>query len=506
MAPSGIAGTVITREALKTMAIGLKAAEVLEMRGLDLELLARLGVDGSTQLGGDRCGAIRWPIVEGGNVVGWKHRTLIGEKRFVQDKGTPQIFYNVDALRDDTLKAEPIVITEGELDCWAAIQAGYHRCVSVPNGAPLERIKDDDGKKYRYVEEALSLIGDAPHLRIVLAVDSDNQGNNLRADLALRLGSHRCWFLRYPKPADGFDHCKDLCDVLQQWELRGITVTMNRARLMQIEGYAELADLPELSEPRSYTTGMTGMDRHWKLRLGDTSVITGIPGHGKSSFINEVCCRMAKVHGWRTVFASFEQTPQTDHRRALRSFFAEQLEVDMSNETKRRADEWINAQFGFIVPQDDVDVTLEWFLATAKAAVLRKEAQILVVDPWNQMDHTRPPDMSQTEYVGFAIKSFTKFAKRLNIHLIVAAHPAKMQRMKSGKYPVPTLYDISDSAHWSNRPDVGIVIHREDLKVNKTLISIVKARYHTIGIPGDLYGAWKLESSRYQITDDGKLL
>ena len=53
------------------------------------------------------------------------------------------------------------------------------------------------------------------------------------------------------------------------------------------------------------------------------------------------------MHGWKTVFASFEQVTQTDHRRALRSFYAEKREVDMTDDEKANADRWINNHFGF---------------------------------------------------------------------------------------------------------------------------------------------------------------
>ena len=48
-----------------------------------------------------------------------------------------------------------------------------------------------------------------------------------------------------------------------------------------------------------------------------------------------------------------------------------------------------------------------------------------------------------------------KFAKSWQVHLIVVAHPSKINRNKDGSLPVPTLYDISDSAHWYNKPDLA---------------------------------------------------
>lgn len=467
----------------------------IEARGLDPELLVKHGVGASRRLDGDCIGI---PYFENGVRVGTKYRTLTGEKRFTQDVGSRQILWNVDCLRDDTLADHPLIVCEGEMDAFAAMQAGFPRVVSVPGGAPKERVEDRDGKKYAFLDEAKQLLDGCRE--IILATDGDGSGFNLRDDLALRLGAHRCRYLGYPQG------CKDLNDSLRLYGVKGVVKTISRAKLMQIRGYFEMDELPPVEEPLAHDTGIVNLASHYKLRLGDFTVVTGIPGHGKSSFINEVTCRMAQRFGWRTVFASFEQTPQTDHRRALRTFYAERLEREMTPDQITAADVWIRRHFGFIVPGDDDDVTLEWMLETMAQAVLRKEAQIVVIDPWNEMDHTRAPDMSQSDYVGFAIKQFKKFAKKYRVHLIVAAHPAKMARGKDGKYPVPSLYDIADSAHWSNKPEVGIVIHRPDLSVNETLIRVVKARYQQIGTQGEIKGAWAGDRGRYTIADEPELL
>jgi hypothetical protein len=52
-----------------------------------------------------------------------------------QDAGAPRSFWNEDVLRDSSLAGEPLVITEGEFDALAAIQAGFLRTISVPDGA-----------------------------------------------------------------------------------------------------------------------------------------------------------------------------------------------------------------------------------------------------------------------------------------------------------------------------------------------------------------------------------
>jgi twinkle protein len=80
-----------------------------------------------------------------------------------------------------------------------------------------------------------------------------------------------------------------------------------------------------------------------------------------------------------------------------------------------------------------------------------------------------------------------------------------MRRNQDGTYPVPSLQDISDSAHWSNKADLGIIIHRPDLLNDPvSWIRIVKSRYHNaIGRPGEIKGNWCEDRTRYTITDDG---
>jgi twinkle protein len=490
--PSGSAGTAGSRAAFATLK-PLEAHHLvaLEERGLDAELLVKHGVGASDKLPGDCIGI---PFIDGGVQVAMKYRTLTGSKRFSQDKGGKQILWNVDCLRDETLATEPLIITEGELDALSALQAGFPRSVSVPGGAPSTSVAGE-GPKYAFLEEAAPLLKDCRE--IILAVDSDGPGANLLHDLSLRLGKHRCKWLKYPQG------CKDLNDALRLYGVRGVQETIRRAQWLRVDGVYRLSELPPVDMPKAYDIGIQGLWEHYRMRRGDFAVVTGMPGHGKSSFVNEICCKMAEREGWTTVFASFEQNPQVDHRRALRSYHSQKLEKTMSEDEKQAADDWIDRHFAFIVPSEDDDATLDWVLDRCAASVIRYGANIVVIDPWNELDHARDMTMSLTEYVGAAIKQFRKFARKYRVHMIVVAHPAKMARTKDGKYPFPTLYDISDSAHWSNKADVGVVVHRESMmSSNETAIRIVKSRYHNvIGKPGEITGVWDEHRTRYTITE-----
>ena len=470
------------------MVLSRRNEEALAARGLDPELAARYGLADSSRSGFD----IEFPYLQDGRRVNTKYRTFgFDNKRFCQDKDGKSIFWNYDALLDPTLAIMPPIITEGEFDALAAIQAGFLRTVSVPTGAPAEAIGEDEGsRKYAYLDDVPESFREAPE--IIICADDDGPGANLLADLSLRLGRGRCKWVKYPKG------CKDLNDALRIYGPRGVVKTINRARWVKVDGVYRMGELPPVAELRSYDTGIVGLSKHYRIRLGDFCVVTGIPSMGKSTFIGEVCGRMVENYGWNVAFASFEQHPQLDHKRNLRTFYNRKLVVHQSGDEISAADRWIDEHFAFVVPSEDDDVTLTWVLDRMAAAVIRYGCKIIVIDPYNEMDHMRPAEMSLTEYTGFAIKQIRKFAAKFKVHVIVAAHPAKMRREKDGKIPIPGLYDISDSAHWANKADVGIVIHRE----NETTIRVVKSRYHDrIGMPGEITGSFDIESGRYVINE-----
>lgn len=459
-------------------------AELLEARGLDIELLDRLGVESCAQLGRD---TIAIPYLAGERVVGTKYRTIAGEKRFSQKEGSAQILYNRDCLADPTLESQPVIICEGEVDCWTALQCGFPRSVSVPAGAPKTEVGERASAKYGFIDD-MPAVSDSTIF--ILAADGDDPGSALRADLALRLGPRRCKWVRYPKG------CKDLNDALQRYGERGVVETLNRAQWL-IGNVYRMGEIPPLAPAEPHESGFPGLDEHYRLRLGDLGVVTGIPSHGKSTFVGDLACRMASRYRWPVCFASLEQIPQLDHRRMLRSWYGGGLVNSLDEETLSRADRWIDEHFCFVVPDLDSDASLSWLMERFAAAAIRFGARLFILDPWNEIEHDRPADMTQTEYVGKAIRELKAFARRYEAHVIVVAHPAKMRRDPDGHYPIPSLYDISDSAHFYNKPDVGVVVHRKS--EDETLIRIAKSRYHDqIGKPGDISARYVWQRATYE--------
>lgn len=210
-----------------------------------------------------------------------------------------------------------------------------------------------------------------------------------------------------------------------------------------------------------------------------------IPTHN-SNFVDALAVNLAALHGWRIALFSPENMPLHDHAARLcekyaRAPFFDGPTLRMGRSELEAAKAWVQEHFFWILPTDDDDWTLDKILDSAKALVFRKGINGLVIDPWNELEHYRPREMTQTEYIGKALKQIRHFARRHSIHIWVVAHPAKLYRDKDGRYPVPTLYDISDSANWRNKCDCGIVVWR-DFKSNAPVeIHVQKIRFRQVG-------------------------
>jgi twinkle protein len=483
-------------------------------RGLDPDRLAeRFGLVAVQGNGGDY---LAIPFYEDGKLRNRKYRTTLipgqgGGKQWQdgREKGAKRVLYNIDALKRADLRGQPVIITEGEPDLWALDLAGFERVIGWPDGAPSEPIPlDAESPKYQPLEDAMVLFGadnlggaDVP---IIIAADGDEAGAVLLHDLSLRLGRARCKFLQYPRRKANPDvRCKDLGEVLEDYGTAGVVETINRAKWIAVDGVYRLSELPPAPVPKVFSIDMPLLGDSYRMRLGDWTVVTGIPSHGKSTFVNDVICRVVEKHSVPgapvvVAFASFEQHPRNDHRRALGSWYLGKDYRSFSSADWTEVDLWLDAHFRFMVPNEDDDVTLDWCLEKMALAVIRDGVRIVVVDPWNEMDHLREPGESMTEYVGRAIKAFRRFARKFEVHLIIVAHPTKLAQDKNGEFPVPTLYHISDSANWYNKCDVGIVVHRNGS--GATMVWVQKSRYHDeIGKPGRFEALYHAGTRRFDI-------
>lgn len=445
-----------------------KHEEWLESRGIDPTLARALGINTKNEGGANW---IALPYVERGRVVNHKYR-MASEKRHRMDDGAPLTLWNHDVLLEDTTK--PLVITEGEWDALAAIQSGFSRCVSVPNGAPQQRTDNPlEAKRYEFLWRSRELLERVQ--QVIIATDGDAPGRILAADLARWLGPERCKFIEYPEGA------KDLNDVLQLYGSTTVTELLSDAKPYPVKGLYRLSDFPEPPPTTSIPVGIPGLDDHFQLSLGTFSVITGWAGHGKTSLLMRMLANLME-RGVNVALGSFETMPRPILERRLRACLYRCGELGPKANTPGTADDLIARRLHVIshtARDDETELDLDYILELAKIAVLRDGMRLLVLDPWNEIEHKRRSDETETEYAGRAIRALKRFALNYECAVWLVAHPRKPH--SDGNPKPPSLYDLAGSAHFANKADYGLVVHRENLANTEVEARVVKVR---MGLPG----------------------
>lgn len=499
------------------MTISPKASAWFEQRAIDPETAVRMGTYSARRksTGDDPCVAepdpggdiLAFPYMENGKEVATKYSgrpRADGSKVFWQRPGGRKTFYNADVLDDPLLRTSdnPLVITEGEPDCLAVLTAGYPFAVSVPDGAPPARdqhgntlapvphdandVDQADDVKYAYITNNWHRLKDIK--RFVLMTDADEPGLRLRDELARRLGRVRCSFVEYP---DLGGKKADANELLIQRGALSVLDTIKSATPFPVRGLYRISEFPETPEAKSYSTGWGRLDLPANngscavmLELGSFLVALGQPASGKSTWLLQLAARVALIHGWRTGITLFEMKPVPHVRHILRMSKIQKPRRLWTAADIQAADEWIEHHFFFIhadPSSDEEQPTLDWLLARARDAVTRYGINMFIIDPWNEIEHQRDRNETGTEYAGRAIRSIKQFARAFDVLTCVAIHPTKSGAEKgSGEM---SLYDADGSAHWVNKPDIGLVIQR-DYAGNRMIINGKKFRYRHLGTCG----------------------
>lgn len=478
-------GSGIATMGAGSMALHPKHREWFEVRGLDPALAERFGI--STKLEGG-ANWIAVPYLERGRVINHKYR-LASEKRHRMDEGAPLTLWNHDALLSEQEK--PLIVTEGEWDALAAIQSGFSRSVSVPNGAPHQATENPaEAKRYEFLWRSKDLLDRVE--KIIIATDNDEPGRILAADLARLLGPERCKFVEYPEGA------KDLNDVLLSYGQASVAHVIDSAKPYPVKGLYRLEDFPEPPPTTSLPVGIDGLDDMFKLTLGTFAVISGWAGHGKTSLLMRMLANLME-RGVNVALGSFETLPRPILERRMRACLYRCGEYGPKCEQPGPADALLAKRLSVIAHtarDEDTELDLDYIIELAKTAVLRDGVRLLVLDPWNEIEHKRRADETETEYTSRAIRSLKRFAVNYECAVWLVAHPRKPH--SDGNPKPPSLYDLAGSAHFANKADYGLIIHRDNMGGTEIDARVVKVRMGLPGKPGHARLSWDQSLSEYR--------
>jgi twinkle protein len=416
-----------------------------------------------------------------GELINIKFKT--SDKKFKMVKDARKIPYNIDSIKN----SHYVIICEGEEETMVWHQSNL-KAVSVPNGASKNNNNLD------WLDATIDLFDEKV---IYLATDNDEPGRKLREDLARRFTAADIRIIEFP------ENEKDANDCLKRYGQDFITRLFENAKVLPVAEISSASDY--LSTIQSYhkdgypigsLVGMSETDQHMSWNRGELGVVTGIPGSGKSTWLDYMFVRLAYLKNWKFGIFSPENIAPLKITRMSEQLLSKPLGKMNSGEIEQ-AVQIIDNHFWFYNVETLEDYTLGNLLRLAEMLVKRHGIDCLCLDPFNYIEQDGSED-SSNERIGGLLRNLKKFAVKNNVLVVLVAHPRKMDKTSAG-YNVPRLYDISGSHHFFNVPDWGIAVHRsfENGQKDPVEVHVQKIKWHFRGKLGRVDYEFDRDSGQY---------
>ena len=426
---------------------------------------------------------IQFNYFQNSELINIKYRD--GRKNFKLSKDAEKIFYNIDNIR----LSDECIIVEGEIDCLSFIESGFFNCVSTPNGSTLHNVNLDYlDSSYEYFENKN---------KIYLGLDNDKAGQNVQNELIRRLGAEKCYLL-------DFADCNDANEFLQKYNKEKLKEVVLNAKPVPLENVTTANDyLNELDNyyknglQKGYLTGIHNLDLKFSVYLGQFISVTGIPTHGKTTFVDSMAVGYCIRNDWKGVFCSPENEPKVLHIDSLVRKIAGYKPKDYNNtqnNTWQNAVQKVNDYFYHVVFKDGYDLLK--VLNKIKELIKRKGIKYFVLDPYNKIRLKEALNKNINDYTNDYLHTIDTFCRENQVLGIIVAHPIKMHK-QNGIVPEPSFYDIKGGGEWYDMSPHGLSIYR-DFNRNFTKVKVLKCKFQNLGENGaEMYYKFSPLNSRY---------
>ena len=472
-------------EVTKYLPVKDKVTEWFETRGISQRTLDDVQVgQGSEYMPqtGKTENTIQFNYIMGDQLINIKYRD--GRKNFKLYKGAEKVFYNINSI----IGYDSCVITEGEMDVLAFHEAGVKNVVSVPNGATLTNNNLD------YLDNCIDYFEDKE--RILLAIDKDEPGQMLQAELVRRLGAETCFIV-------DFDDCKDANEYLLKHGKDKLAESIAKARPYPLENVTtfkdienEITDFVKNGFKPGFQVGLPNFDEIFSTYTKQFITVTGIPSSGKSDFVDQMVVGYNQQYGWKTAFASPENQPTYLHaHKLMRKVWGDMPNVgDIGGAKWNEVAEHVNDHFYFI-DMDKYD--LDSVLRKGAELVKRKGIKCLVIDPYNKVRDINAKTDDVNRYTMDYLMKIETFAKKYDCLVFIVAHPTKMMKGQDGKIQEPTMYNIKGGGEWYDASYHGLLVHR-DYDAGTTKVKVLKVKFQNLGENGaEAHFTWDRASGRF---------
>lgn len=407
---------------------------------------------------------VQFPYFRRGELINIKYRT--GSKDFKMFKDGEKIPYNLDMIFGE----KEIYLVEGEPDCLSVIECGIYNVFSCPNG-----FTDKGEINLDWLNNDIEAFDNCE--KLILCTDNDKAGQRGRDEFIRRFGAHKCFIV-------DLSECKDANEFLCKYgkhELKNRLENYKEVPLTNVETIqdhkSELIDFFKNGMPKGYECGIEELDKNFSIILGQYTVITGIPSHGKSEVLDQMAAGYALKYGFNIAFASVENRPVYLHSAKLVRKILGKTPKIFDNEFENVVNHINEKFYNIILETYDLDSVL----IKAEELIYRKGIKILVIDPYNKVRLKESIGKGINDYTNDYLLKIDRFCAKNNVHIFLVAHPTKMEKDKNTKRrDIPDLYSIKGGGEFYDMTPSGLVVHRDFEKETSEII-VAKVKFNNLG-------------------------
>lgn len=239
--------------------------------------------------------------------------------------------------------------------------------------------------------------------------------------------------------------------------------------------------------------------------------ITGIPGHGKTEFVDQCILDLARLLGHETIIAGFEQTPEEHIIKLVRKLIGTNVTCptylnDSNIPAFKEAYDFITSKIQHI-NTTKIGGNISSILEIAARHIKESrdnggDPKYIVLDPFNML--SIKGRFSGHEKIEEMLRRITHFSHQMGVMVLLVAHPFKMRKdEKTGSYEVPDFYSVKGSSAFFEMSYHGLVVYRTGYQSeDPVLVRVLKVKQSNLGTTaGEVLLSYDRNSGRYMPID-----
>ena len=278
--------------------------------------------------------------------------------------------------------------------------------------------------------------------------------------------------------------------------------------------FNRLLDVAMEGDRVGYEISLKSFSDIFRFRGTGVLTVTGIPGHGKTEFIDQCILDLARLYGHGTIVAGFEQSPEEHVIKLARKLVGTNVTcktwlTEENTPILESAVKYITSKIKHIdTTKEGGNITNLLKIAAKSIQTSRENGEdprYVVIDPFNML--SIKSRLSSHEKIEEILRLITHFSHQMGVLVILVAHPFKMRKNEeTGKYDVPDFYAVKGSSAFFEMSYHGLVVYRNGYQsTDSVMVRVLKVKQSNLGKTGEeVYFNYNSNSTRYiPVTSEG---